>query len=73
MAATSNDLIQEALTLPQEERAEIAAAIWASISPDGQEISDNELLELTNERQNEINSGKVTPIKHEELLNSLGR
>ncbi len=64
----------EALKLPTRERALLAASLWESID-DPYELSvsfDDEMAwKLAEERDQEIESGHVTAVSHEELMQRL--
>lgn len=69
-----DEIAPEALKLPARERALLAASLWESIE-DPFELSvgldDEAALILAEERDREIESGKVTAISHEELMHRL--
>lgn len=66
----------EALRLPVRDRALLAASLWESIedpyviSPDP---TDDEAIALAIAREEEIESGAVSPISHSELMERLRR
>jgi len=69
-----DEIAPEALKLPARERALLAASLWESIE-DPFELSvgldDEAAVILAEERDHEIESGKVTAISHEELIHRL--
>jgi hypothetical protein len=69
-----DQIAPEALKLPARERALLAASLWESIE-DPFEISvdfdDESALNLSEERNREIESGKVIAISHQELMQRL--
>jgi hypothetical protein len=54
---------KEALTLSENERAHLAAALLETLSPEV-EISDEEVLQ----REAELESGRAVEISHEEFV-----
>ena len=66
-----NQIASEALKLPARERTLLAASLWESID-DPSELSvsfdDEAALNLAEERNQEIQSGKVNAVSHEELM-----
>lgn len=66
-----DQIAPEALKLPTRERALLAASLWESIE-DPFEISvdfdDEAALNLAEEREQEIENGKVIAISHQELM-----
>jgi putative addiction module component (TIGR02574 family) len=62
------------MNLPPSEREEVATALWDSLNREEglAESTDAELLAETNKRREEIRSGAVTPISHQELRQQLG-
>ena len=71
----ATNLLKTALALPAEEREEFAAALWDSLDAETglADHTDSELLAETQSRRNEIRSGEVQTIGHEELKSELGR
>jgi hypothetical protein len=69
-----DQIAPEALKLPTRERALLAASLWESIK-DPFEISvdfdDEAALNLAEERDREIDGGKVVAISHQELMRRL--
>jgi putative addiction module component (TIGR02574 family) len=69
-----NQLASEALALHPKDRAILAMSIWESLEDPyilPQDISDAQAVELAIQRDKEIESGKVEPISHNELMNRL--
>ena len=66
-----DQIAPEALNLPTRERALLAATLWESIE-DPYELSfnigDQAALNLAEERDQEIQSGKISAVSHEELM-----
>lgn len=64
----------EALKLPARERALLAASLWESIE-DPYELTvsfdDETAVNLAEERDQEIQNGKVIAVSHEELMQRL--
>jgi len=63
------DLEQEALALPERERASLAAKLLDTLPPPGTEISDEEV----ERREQELESGEVDAISHEEFVRRVQR
>lgn len=63
-------IAQEALRLSPRDRALLAETIWESLTdPDcSPQTSEEELVALAQSRDIEIESGKVTPLTHAELM-----
>ena len=55
---------KQALALSEEERGRLAAALLQTLPPPGTEVPDEEVWA----REEEIESGRVQPISHEEFL-----
>ena len=69
-----DQLTPEALKLPVRERALLAASLWESIEDPfdlAAGLDDEEAIALAEERDHEIESGKVVAISHEELMRRL--
>ena len=58
------EIEQEALALPERERAALAARLLETLPPPGTEISDDEV----EKREQELDSGQVAAISHEEFV-----
>ncbi len=58
------DIRQEALALPECERATLAATLLETIDPSDKDISDQEVAQ----RDRDLESGAEEPISHEEFL-----
>ncbi len=69
-----DEISSEALKLKAHDRALLAEIIWESLDDPfckTNDISDDEAIQLSIKRNNEIESGKVKPIAHHELMNKL--
>jgi putative addiction module component (TIGR02574 family) len=69
-----DQIAPEALKLPIRERALLAASLWESIDDPFQfsaDLDDEAALKLAEKRDQEIESGQVTAISHEQLMNRL--
>lgn len=75
MSENAAALLSQALSLPNDERETFAAQLWDSLDLENglSPIDDPELLRETAHRLEELKSGKVTGLSHEELKSSLGR
>jgi len=58
------EIEQEALALPDRERATLAAKLLDTLPPPGTDVSDEEV----EQRERELESGQVTGILHEEFV-----
>lgn len=72
MTATAESILSNLLTLPEEDRLEIAERLQDSVygTPSPGEISDD-LKDTLDRRWEEIESGKVKCIPHDEVLTRL--
>lgn len=71
-----DEIAPEALKLPARERAMLAASLWESIGDPFEfsvDLDDEAALNLAEERDQEIESGQVTAISHEQLMHRLRR
>jgi len=58
------EIEQEALALPDRDRASLAAKLLETLPPPGTDVSDEEV----EQREREMESGQVPAISHEELV-----
>jgi len=58
------EIAQEALALPDDDRASLAARLLDTLPPPGTEVSDEEV----EQREWEMDSGQVTAISHQEFV-----
>jgi hypothetical protein len=58
------EIEQEALALPDRDRASLAAKLLDTLPPPGTDVSDEEV----EQREREMESGQVTAISHEEFV-----
>jgi len=58
------EIEQEALALPDRERASLVAKLLDTLPPPGTDVSDEEV----EERERQMDSGHVTPILHQEFV-----
>jgi len=63
------EIEQEALGLPERERASLAAKLLDTLPPPGTDVSDEEI----EQREQELESGAVTAILHEEFVRRVER
>lgn len=69
-----DEIAPEALKLPVRERALLAASLWESIEDPFEiatDFDDEHALNLSDERDQEIESGRVKALSHEELMQRL--
>jgi hypothetical protein len=58
------EIEQEALALPDRDRASLAAKLLGTLPPPGTDVSDEEV----EQREREMESGEVTAISHQEFV-----
>ena len=58
------EIEQEALALPDRDRASLAAKLLDTLPPPGTDVSDEEV----EQREREMESGQVNAISHEEFI-----
>jgi len=58
------EIEQEALALPDRDRATLAAKLLDTLPPPGTDVSDEEV----EQREREMESGQVNAISHEEFI-----
>ena len=66
-----DEISGEALQLKPHDRAMLAEIIWESLEDPFQhtnEMSDNEAIELSKKRDQEVEEKQVTPISHHDLM-----
>lgn len=71
-----DQLAPEALRLPERERALLAASLWESIEDPyllATDHSDEKAIALACARDEELESGAVVPLSHDELMRRLGK
>ena len=69
-----DQIAPEALKLPTRERAMLAASLWESVGDPFElsvDLDDEAALKLAEARDQEIESGQVTAISHEQLMRRL--
>lgn len=69
-------LASEALRLPPAQRALLAESLWESLEDPFQApmaLDDSAALNLALERDRELDSGKVQPVSHEQVMSRLRR
>ncbi len=72
MSPTANQLLETFLTLPRNERAELAALLWDAVDePSDEGLADTWEAEI-NRRIESTDRGEVTLIPHEEVKRRLG-
>lgn len=66
---TLDQLVTEAMRLPANERAILAESLWESLGdPFAGEGGEEESDRLAQEREREIESGRITAITHDEMM-----
>ena len=71
---TIDRIAPEALKLPLEDRVRLAASLWDSIEDPyslAADRNEEDAIALALARDAEIESGKVTPLSHSELMSRL--
>jgi hypothetical protein len=71
-----DELASEALRLPPDQRALLAASLWESLEDPYQapgNFTDADAITLAVERDRQIDAGEIKPISHEELMRRIGR
>ena len=58
------EIEQEALALTDHDRASLAAKLLGTLPPPGMDVADEEV----DEREKEMDSGRVTAISHQEFV-----
>ena len=58
------DIEQEAMALPDRDRASLVAKLLDTLPPPGTDVSDEEV----EQREREMESGQVTAISHQEFV-----
>ncbi|MCH7612991.1 MAG: addiction module protein [Candidatus Marinimicrobia bacterium] len=69
-----DQIASEALRLSPHDRAILAEAIWESLEDPyflSSDISENEAIDLSKQRDREIELGKVEPLSHTDLMEKL--
>jgi putative addiction module component (TIGR02574 family) len=67
MNPATEQLLDAALALPDEDRLEFVEALIVSLQPNDRPPFDDSWREIIQRRSAELQSGKVTPIPWEEL------
>lgn len=67
MSLTTEQLLDAALTLPDEDRLEIAEALYASLQPSDRPPLDESWREVIRRRSAELKSGQVVGVPWEEV------
>jgi len=67
MSLTTEQLLDAVLALPEEERWEVAEAVFASLQPSDQSPLDDSWREVIRRRSAELRSGQVVGIPWEEV------
>lgn len=69
-----DQIAPEALKLPPRERALLAASLWESIEDPFElavKFDDEAVLKLAEERDQDIEGGRVTAVTHQDLMQRL--
>ncbi len=67
MNPTMENLLNTALTLPDEDRMELVEALIASLQPEDRPPFDESWREVIQRRSAELRSGQVTPVPWNEV------
>jgi putative addiction module component (TIGR02574 family) len=62
MGTTAEQLLNAALTLPEEDRLQLLEALIVSLESDNQPPFDDSWREVVQRRSSELRSGQVSPI-----------
>ncbi len=69
MVDSTAELLNVVMRLPPQARLELADALWLSVDgPELNPVVDTELAELVQQRCQELDSGQVVPLSHEEVI-----
>jgi len=69
-----DQIASEALKLPARDRALLAESLWASLSDPNMienKQDDSEAVKLAVERDQEMETGDVEPVSHDQLMSRL--
>jgi putative addiction module component (TIGR02574 family) len=67
MNTTLENLLNTALTLPDQDRVELVEALIASLQPEGRPPFDDSWREVIQRRSAELRSGQVTAVPWDEV------
>ena len=67
MTLTIDQLLNAALALPADDRAELVEALIASLQPEDRPPFDESWREVIQRRSAELRSGQVTPVPWDEV------
>ena len=67
MSPATEQLLDAALALPEEERLQFAEALIVSLQPEDRPPFDDSWREIIQRRSAELRSGQVTPVPWEEV------
>ncbi len=70
MSLASKDILEIALTLPEVERLDLAAALLAASEPPTPELTDDRWLAEVNRRSDEIDCNSVTCLSWDHVKES---
>jgi putative addiction module component (TIGR02574 family) len=62
MSATAEQLLNAALTLPEDDRLQLVEALIVSLQPEDRPPFDDSWREVVQRRASELRSGQVSPI-----------
>jgi putative addiction module component (TIGR02574 family) len=62
MSATAEQLLNAALTLPEDDRLQLVEALIVSLQPEDRPPFDDSWREVVQRRSSELRSGQVSPI-----------
>ena len=67
-----DQLVEAAMLLPASEKALLAESLWESLGdPFQAPLDETDAITLAAQRDREIESGAVKPLKHEDLMRRL--
>lgn len=71
MTEQHDEILQKALALPDEDRADLASQLYQSLSPNHDPLADEEWVTELNRRIDDIEAGRVTLIPWTQVRESI--
>ena len=66
MSTSSNSLVESALALSPNDRADLALRLLQSLTPEGEDISDDQLAHQLQDRVQQYRGGDISSVSLEE-------